>query len=185
MLRRLLDNLPGDIEFRSLLGGLAADSADPMSEEMRQQLQATWRRIQAKLPQTPFNFDFWQVNQPRRSTYPACRAVIAARQLDPDKESRMILGIQEAYYLRAQNPSDDATLIQIAVELGLDVGRFEALLNAPETQAALKNEISQAESMGVRSFPSLVLQQGQGYWPVPVDYTGIDSMLETIEWILD
>jgi hypothetical protein len=33
---------------RQLLGGLAADSDEPMPEEMRQQLQATWRRIQAK-----------------------------------------------------------------------------------------------------------------------------------------
>jgi len=97
----------------------------------------------------------------------------------------MILGIQEAYYLAACNPSDDKTLVQIAEGLGLDAERFSQLLNAVETQAQLDQEIEHSRSLGVHSFPSLVLQQGQGYWPVPVDYTNVDSILETIQWILD
>ncbi len=97
----------------------------------------------------------------------------------------MILGIQEAYYLAAKNPSDDATLLQIAMALGLDADRFSSLLNAPDTQAELAAEVGQARSMGVHSFPSLVLTQGQSYWPVPVDYKGGASMLETIECLLD
>ncbi len=98
----------------------------------------------------------------------------------------MILGIQEAYYLAAKNPSDDETLVQIAVDIGLDVGRFSSLLNAPETQAKLEAEIQQSRSMGASSFPSLVLQQGEGsFWPVPVDYLDIGNMLDTITMILD
>jgi putative protein-disulfide isomerase len=168
------------------MGGLAPDSDQPMPQVMQEQLQNTWRRIQQRLPETRFNFAFWTDNQPRRSTYPACRAVIAARELDPKQESAMILGIQQAYYLKAQNPSDDATLIRIAEELGLDGGRFGSLLNAPETQASLEAEIRQTRAMGASSFPSLVLQQGEtSYWPVPVDYTDAGNMLDTIAMILD
>ncbi len=184
-LLQLRERLPDGIGFSQLLGGLAADSDEPMPEAMQQQIQATWRRIQQKLPETRFNFDFWQVNQPRRSTYPACRAVIAARQLDPDKESTMILAIQEAYYLDAKNPSDDETLLEIAVDMELDAGSFQRLLNSADTQASLMGEIQQSRSMGVHSFPSLILQQGKGYWPVPVDYLNADSVLETIELLLD
>ena len=185
-LLQLRESLPDNIEFRQLLGGLAEDSDQPMPDAMRQQILGTWKRIQERLPDTRFNFDFWTVNQPRRSTYPACRAVIAARQLDSEKEPAMILGIQEAYYLAAKNPSDDKTLIQIAEDIGLDVGRFSSLLNAPETQAKLEAEIQQSRSMGASSFPSLVLQQGEGsFWPVPVDYTDIGNILDTISMILD
>ena len=73
----------------------------------------------------------------------------------------------------------------MAVDLRLDEIRFAHLLNSGEIQALLAAEIQQSRSMGVHSFPSLVLQQGQGYWPVPVDYTSAASMLETIDLLLD
>lgn len=184
-LAHLRKALPGNIRFQQLLGGLAPDNDQPMADEMRQQIEATWRRIQQRLPETEFNFDFWVNNQPRRSTYPACRAVIAARLLDPAQEAGMIFGIQKAYYLYAKNPSDDAILIEIARSLGLDSMRFQQLLDAPETHRHLDNEIQQSRALGVRSFPSLLLQQGKSAWQVPVDYTSADSMLATIDLLLD
>jgi putative protein-disulfide isomerase len=184
-LLKLRQMLPAGIEFKQLLGGLAPDTDQPMDPAMRQQLQETWRRIQLKLPDTRFNFDFWHKTQPRRATYPACRAVLAARRLDPIMENPMILAIQQAYYLHARNPSDNAVLIQLATELGLPGERFGELLYNQQTQTLLAEEIEQAHHMGAHSFPSLVLQQGPGYWPIPVDYHSVDPMLETLAQVLD
>jgi putative protein-disulfide isomerase len=181
----LLRRLPQGMTHSRLLGGLAPDSDQPMPEAMRESLQATWRRIQAKLPETRFNFDFWSRTSPRRSTYPACRAVIAARQLDAGKDEAMTLAIQQAYYLQARNPSDNTTLIELAGEIGLDRTAFKACLERPETHLALLSEIEQATRMGARSFPSLVLWDGQSYWPVAVDYQSADTMLESIAMVLD
>jgi len=110
-LAKLLAALPADMRFHRLLGGLAPDSGQGMPSDMQRQLQDTWRRIQQRIPGTEFNFAFWKDCKPRRSTYPACRAVIAARMLVSTQEESMILAIQQAYYLRALNPSDDATLV--------------------------------------------------------------------------
>ncbi|MBT2971264.1 MAG: DsbA family protein [gamma proteobacterium symbiont of Ctena orbiculata] len=184
-LEALLTALPGALSYSRLLGGLAADSSSPMPEEMRIRLQATWREIERRIPNTGFNFDFWSRNTPRRSTYPACRAVIAARILDPGAEEKMILAIQQAYYLEARNPSDDSTLGELAREIGLDEQRFNELLNHQATQQKLETEIAETLRLGVRSFPSLVLQLGQGMWPVAVDYLTPEPMLEQIRNILD
>jgi putative protein-disulfide isomerase len=184
-LLKLREALSEGIEYRQLLGGLAPDTDQPMDPALQQQLQETWRRIQKKLPATSFNFDFWVKAQPRRATYPACRGVIAARRLDPAMENPMILAIQQAYYLHSQNPSDDAVLIQLANEIGLPGERFAELLQNPQTQTLLEDEIEQARHMGARSFPSLVLQQGMGYWPIPVDYHSVDNILETLAMVLD
>ena len=100
--QRLIDQLPSQIRVSYLLGGLAADSDAPMAEEMQHQLQDTWHRIQQRIPNTEFNYDFWTRCQPRRSTYPACRAVIAARRIDVELEKSMVLAIQRAYYLQAK-----------------------------------------------------------------------------------
>ena len=93
----------------------------------------------------------------------------------------MILAIQQAYYLQARNPSDDAVLIDLAVENGLDRQAFEKQLLAPETQQELEQEMLLARQLGVHSFPSLVLTQDNRHWPVAVDYTSADVMLEALE----
>jgi putative protein-disulfide isomerase len=97
----------------------------------------------------------------------------------------MILAIQHAYYLEARNPSDTDTLVSLAGRLGLDKTGFEGLLDAPDTRDALQREISQARQMGADSFPSLRLQIGAGIWPVPVDYTRSEPMLDTIRSLLE
>ncbi len=179
---RLLALLPADIAVRRLLGGLAADDDAPTPEATRRYIQDTWRRIQQRIPGTEFNFDFWSRCRPRRSTWPACRAVIAARTLDPATEDAMIHAIQRAYYLEARNPSDEDTLIDLAGEIGLDPTAFSPLLNAPATRQTLEDEIAEARALGVDSFPSLVLQlRGGGRWRIPVDYTDPAAMVGLID----
>ncbi len=171
-----LADLPVQIEY--LLGGLAPDSDAPMADHMQQMLQATWRRIQQHVPGTGFNFDFWTDCQPRRSTWPACRAVLAAANQQLERE--MILAIQRAYYLRAMNPSDDATLIQLAQELGLDVRRFAADLDSEPTRQRLQHQMQQAQSMPINGFPSLVLEVATGYQALPLDYNHAGRMVEAV-----
>lgn len=171
---------PVRIEY--LLGGLAADSDVPMPEDMQHMLQATWRRIQQHVPGTEFNFAFWTDCQPRRSTWPACRAVLAAAAQQAEKT--MILAIQRAYYLRAMNPSDDATLIQLAQELGLDTDRFASDLNSEETRQHLQQHLQRAHSLPINGFPSLVVHTAGGYRPVALDYNSAGHMVEEIKQAL-
>ena len=183
-LSQLLDRLPGNVGLVRLLGGLAPDSDQPMSREMRDYLVNTWQRIQQRVPGTAFNFDYWTACSPRRSTWPACRAVIAARCLQPDKESAMIEAIQKAYYLEARNPSEPATLIALATEIGLNPISFREMLEAPTTDQMLRDEIAEARRLGADSFPSLRLQSGASVWPVAIDYNEVQPMRAAIDALL-
>jgi len=184
-LSTLIARLPSEMQIARLLGGLAPDSHAPMAAEMQEGLQQTWRRIQARIPGTAFNFDFWTVCSPRRSTYPACRAVIAARLQDADLGEAMTSAIQHAYYLEARNPSDRETLIALASAIGADPDRFARAIDTPETQAMLEAEMASARRMGADSFPALVLDPGDGSrWRIPVEYSDASAMLETIESVL-
>ena len=182
--KRLLEKLPSSIEIVRLLGGLAPDTSEPMAPEMRDYLQQTWRTIQQRIPGTEFNFDFWTTCTPQRSTWPACRAVIAARQQGKEYDERMTRAIQEAYYLQARNPSEDAVLIALAGELGLDSGRFETSLHAPATRALLDAEMRLGRAMNATSFPSLVLEGDGACSQVPIDYTNAAAILETIQMVM-
>ena len=166
----LRQQLPAHIQVKTLLGGLAPDSDEPMVEDMRRYLRDTWRQIQQRIPGTEFNFDFWEHCRPRRSTYPACRAVIAARRLKADSEDAMILAIQKAYYLQARNPSLPATLIELAEEIGLDGPVFLEVMNAATTHTELREEIAQCRRLRLTSFPSLALEVEGEHWPIRPEY---------------
>ncbi|HFD11524.1 MAG TPA: DsbA family protein, partial [Crenotrichaceae bacterium] len=125
--------LPQHIEVNYLLGGLAADTNQPMPETLQNTIRQTWQHIQTAVPGTEFNHEFWTTCQPRRSTYPACRAVIAARTQGNQYEQAMINAIQHAYYLDAKNPSDDEVLIELAAKLKLDLKQFQTDLNSQQT----------------------------------------------------
>lgn len=176
----LLQKLPQDIKVKRLLGGLAVDSDVPMPDSMQQYLKTNWSKIEDRIPGVKFNFDFWSKCTPRRSTYPACRAVIAARKQGSEYDIKMTGAIQQAYYQQARNPSDNATLIELANELGLSVTKFEKDLSSPETEQELKKEINQAKELYAESFPSLVLVFENKSFTIPVDYNDSQVMLDAI-----
>ena len=163
----ILEALPAEMKVEYVMGGLARDSDEPMSEETQSYVQDAWHSVSAETG-AEFNWDFWTRCKPRRSTYPACRAVIAAGEKGPEMFDR----IQQAYYLEASNPADIDVLCSLAVELGLDGDRFLADLASPEVEAMLQEGFSTRRRIGASSFPSLVLEAGgeirflcEGYAP--------------------
>ena len=179
--KEIQKQLPSNIQVSYLLGGLASDSNELMSSAMQQQISGYWKLIQQRVPNTEFNFDFWKLNQARRSTYPACRAVIAARYQHAEKA--MILAIQEAYYLHAKNPSDDSILIELAKNIGLNASEFSAQLNHETTKQQLLNEIKYSQQLGAQGFPSLILQYNKSNHFIPIDYNHADAVLKSIQHI--
>ncbi|MGR5218657.1 DsbA family protein [Vibrio parahaemolyticus] len=169
--------LEDQVDIHYILGGLAPDSDVPMPLEMQQQIASYWRKIADYLG-TEFNHDFWSQNTPRRSTYPACRAIIAARNQGAEQD--MYHAIQRAYYLEAKNPSDDAVLVDVAQSIGLDGVQFETDLLSEATNECLYNEIAFARSIGGNSFPSLILQTQDQLIDIPVDYKDPNKLANLI-----
>jgi len=179
--REIFDAVSGKMQIRSLLGGLAPDTDLPMPDAMRDMLQQTWKRIEQTIPGTHFNFDFWEKCSPKRSTYPANRAVIAARIQGDEFEPQMTARIQKAYYLEARNPSENATLIELAKEIGLDAQQFSKQLDDVSTQELLMAEIQLSRKMGMNTFPSLAVYSLDELKHISLNYTDPQSMIKEIE----
>ena len=173
-------SLPKSITIKYILGGLASDSKEIMSDEMRQYIQANWLKIQQTIPGTQFNFDFWKHCSPMRSTYPACRGVIAAKNQGLEYELSMLNAIQNAYYLQTKNPSKDLTLIELAHSLNLNIEQFTQDLNSTVTHQQLLNDMALAKSLRITSFPSLLLSGNQGYKPITIDYNNAKLIINQI-----
>lgn len=155
------------IEVKYLVGGLAPDSNEVMTDDLQLFLQQTWQRIHQQLG-SEFNFDFWRLCTPRRSTYPACRAILVARQQGSERE--MLNAIQQAYYLKAQNPSDSSTLTDLAAAIGINRTDFIERIHSEDIEQQLLAEIRFARTLPINGFPSLVLKQDGSYQTIEIDY---------------
>jgi putative protein-disulfide isomerase len=177
---KVKNSLPSEINVQYILGGLAPDSSEVMPNEMREYIQMNWHKIEQKIPGVSFNYTFWDSCTPKRSTYPACRAVIAVKNQNTELEQTMVKLIQQAYYLDAKNPSEDDVLISLAKTLDLDIKQFTQDLNSEPTQQLLSNDIALMQSMGVSSFPSLVLQTTNRIKSITIDYNNPKLILNQI-----
>ena len=177
---RVKEALLGQVKVNYLLGGLAPESNQLMPIETRKYVKGNWQRIQEMIPDTRFNYDFWTSCEPRRSTYPACRAVICAKQQHPDFENLMIYGIQKSYYLEAQNPSNDDVLINIAESLGLDTDKFRIDLKSSQINEILLDEIKLTRSMDINSMPSLALKINDTLKGIDIDYLDANYIIKQI-----
>lgn len=182
--KKIQQHLSDKIKINYLLGGLAPDSDEPMPKDFQHTIAGYWQTIEEKVPGTRFNYNFWKECAPKRSTHPACRAVIATKIQNPSAENEMINAIQVAYYLNAQNPSDLNTLISLANSIGLNVKQFKIDINSLETNNQLVKEIEFSKQIGARGFPSLVLEHNNQYQFIPLDYKNEMIALDAIEKII-
>lgn len=170
-----------DVSVDYVVGGLAPDSDVPMPSDQIKAISGYWKKIEALLG-TQFNHAFWAENTPRRSTYPACRAVIAASW--QGAEVAMITALQNAYYMRAMNPSDQSTHQLLARELGLDVDKFIDDLNSDSLESAFADQLAFAHSLPIQGFPSMVLQHDDQLHNIVLDYKDYRGALAQVNEIL-
>ncbi|WP_245549512.1 DsbA family protein [Methylomicrobium album] len=178
--QEIVAGLPDHVHSQRVLGGLAPDTDQTMPAEMQTKLRSIWQKIQHTVPGTPFNFEFWEKCVPRRSTYAACRAVIAARRQNSGHEEKMILAIQQAYYLEARNPADKNTLIELAGEIGLDGALFSADIESLAVQEELLKEIECTRRLEVKGFPTLLLEKEGVFTAIQYDYNDAKAVLHQI-----
>jgi putative protein-disulfide isomerase len=177
-------DLKDKVNIHTVLGGLAPDSDQIMSETMQKNIQQNWQRIQQHIPGTQFNYNFWKVCKPRRSTYPACRAVIAANLQGNQFSKMMISAIQQAYYLDAKNPSDDRVLIQLAIDIDLDSKQFETDFFSNKCKQLFYEDLRLATSLKVNGFPNLILNYKNSNNKISIDYNNKEVIILSIQKII-
>ena len=177
----LQQHKPAELQFKAILGGLAADTDTPMPIATQTMIQQAWRQIENTVPGVRFNFDFWTKNTAYRSTYPACRAIIAATNQSAEFARPMRLAIQRAYYQDTKNPSLNAVLLACATELALDNNQFSNDLVSLATNIKLTEHRHFARQLGVSSYPSLRLVLDAEIYTIPVNYTDTEPAVELIK----
>lgn len=113
-----------------------------------------WYEV-AKHTGQPINPNVW-LDDPLDSSWPACFACLAVRQLAPQHEEQYLRLLREAVFLEARNIAKPDILIELAVRLGIDAQQFKILLDAASTKKIFDEGCALMHNMGMRGFPSIV-----------------------------
>lgn len=98
---------------------------------------------------------------------PVIAAVLAAQVLEPAKALPMLRGIQHAHYEHGKHVIRDEVLRDVAAEIGLDVGAFDAARTKVSVDEHIAASQELMNNVGAQGFPTFVLQIGTDWFAVP------------------
>ena len=169
-----LDKEYPELRRVTVMGGLRGGDPIPMGDDLAAMIQNAWERIEETTGQ-PFNHEFWRRHRPLMTTWPACRAVLTAKAIDPSRQWPFMVGMFEAYFTGLMDPTKRETHLTVAQRLGFELREFETMLDSARIDAALQEDLQFTQKYGVTGFPTVVLSLGSenylispGYQPVEV-----------------
>ena len=162
-----------------VLGGLRGGDEVPMSDDLAAMIRNAWTRIEESTGQD-FNYDLWELHRPLSTTWPACRAVLAARLLDPKAEWPFMVAMFGAYFTRALDPSSRETHLMIAEEQGFDREVYSGVLESEQAERTLQTDLRTTQRYGITGFPSVVLSIAGNNYLISPGYQPIEGIRKAI-----
>jgi len=177
----------GRMKVALILGGLRPGARTEMMLKERDDMLGHWHEVHAVSGQ-PFQFYGVLVDDFVYDTEPACRAVAAIGQLKPDAVFPLFKAIQTAFFADGRDVTKPRLLADLAVGLGVGRDEFNAAFQSAQARDNTLTHFHLARRLGVRGFPSLVLQHGDalhfltsGYRSLAEVKRDIDVWLESLE----
>lgn len=182
-LESLYIELGDKFDYELVLGGLRPYNTETMSD-LGDFLKHHWEDVE-KASGQPFKYDILANKEFVYDTEPPSRAVSIVRAYSPKKALPFFKAIQKAFYLDNLNTHDVNTYLSLLKEMDIEIEKFEEKFNSQESKNIIKKDFQRAGSLGVSSFPSLILQVNGITTPIAVGFSTKDKMEERINKVLN
>lgn len=170
-------------DLRVIAGGLFPGTEAPMDRHFKASVREHWGHVEERTGQ-PFDFSFFERDNFVYNTEPACRAVVAARELAPDRVLEMLHGLHQAFYRHNRDITDPGIASEVAAEIGLDVGEFHRALESDEIRTRTREDFHLARELGMRGFPTLMGYDYQELSVLTEGYAPLEGVRANLErWL--
>ena len=160
------------VELHLVVGGLRTGSGAALEPAARRYILEHWQAV-AEATGQAFRFEGALPEGFVYDCEPACRAVVAARSLEPECAWALLKLIQQAFYVQGLDVTQTALLVELAEQAGVPRIEFAAAFDSLEQHAATAADFTWVQDLGIAGFPTLLAERnGQlalltnGYQPL-------------------
>jgi len=159
------------VATRVVPGGLRR-GGNALDGSTRKYILEHWQAV-AEATGQPFRYDGAMPDGFVYDTEPACRALVAARELDAERVWPLLTLIQRSFYEQGVDVTRAPQLVELAEQVGFDRERFAQHFASHDVRAATAADFSWVQDLGIAGFPTLLAERnGQlalltnGYQPL-------------------
>ncbi|MCK0505367.1 DsbA family protein [Aromatoleum anaerobium] len=168
---------------RLVMGGLRPDGTHVVDDRYRNFLRGHWQEISERTGQ-PFDLTILENTGWIYDTEKACRAVVVARRLKPEVEWEYFAAAQRGFYHHNHNPNDPESFARIGETFGIEREVFLKAYADAESIEATQEDFRQARSVGVDSFPTVLVRDERGLAALTIGYRPLQALVGPLEhWL--
>jgi len=168
------------IPYRIVLGGLRPDNSQEWNEEFKNYIRHHWGEVSERSGQ-PFGYNLFDRENFTYNTEPSCRAVVTARNMNPDVEGRFFELTQHRFYVLNEDPNLVSFYEPICKELDLDFARFSELFASEEMINATMKDFQLNRQWGVRGYPTVIFRKGDQLTAIARGFSEFERMWGAVE----
>ena len=180
-LEKLRLTYDGEMPFYVVLGGLRPKGEERMDERMRGFLRNHWEHVE-KASGQPFGYGILEQDSDfQYDTEKACRAVVAMRSLEPERDFEFFRDVQKGFYV--DNMDTNNSLEYVSLLDNYDVSRedFIAAYDSEEVKKETWEDFAWAKQIGVKGFPTVVFWNGEEAIALATGYSDFETMNRILE----
>ncbi|MFJ4397114.1 DsbA family protein [Pseudomonas sp. NPDC089396] len=162
------------VPTRLVLGGLRSGGS-ALDASTRRYILEHWQAV-AEATGQPFRFDGAMPDGFVYDTEPACRALVAARELDAERVWPLLQLIQRSFYEQGVDVTTVLQLVELAEQAGFDRATFAEALTRADTRAATAADFSWVQDLGIAGFPTLLAERNGQLALLTNGYQPLDSL---------
>jgi putative protein-disulfide isomerase len=152
-----------DLSFSYIMGGLVFEREIVLDRALKKLLKKNWKEVELKTGKhIKASVNIEEAKEMPYISDPGCIGFQAVKQIDEELSYNFYKNMHKAFYEDLENIFEFETLLKIAVKTGVEEKYFSSKFNDPQTKELAVKDIEKAKLLGVRAFPSLVLQDDSG-----------------------
>lgn len=168
------------LSLHLVAGGLRPAPGQPLDGSLRASLEEHWQAV-AEASGQPFRQPQQLPAEFLYNTEPACRALVAARTLDPALSWPLVRRIQQAFYADLEDVTRPSRLVDLAAEVGYAAQSFAEHYDSEQASAALAADFSWVRDLGIAGFPTLLAQRNGQLALLANGYRPPSAVLELLQ----
>ncbi len=178
-LSKTVANLGNDIPIEIVMGGLRPYNQQKMIE-LKSFLTDHWQEVNHRSHQK-FSYGILNDENIAYDTEPPSRALVIIRELCPGDELTFFKNLQKQFYVENKNMNLLESYYELIEGLGISKEEFAKQFNSEEYKLKVKEDFARSSSMGVRSFPTLLLQKGDELFLIAQGYLEAEKVINSIK----